>query len=174
MVIINLSLKLNASSFSARKAKGLIYLDMKDYRQSASYFKEQSTKQPKENVWLYYYSESLYKQDLLDSAMSVALIMQNTVDREKYWRNYESCLLLQAEIVYKKNHFSKALELLDQIRFDFKDNAEFCYYYGLSNLNVVENPNKRKAKKYIERAIDKGYDVDKELIDKLQIKIRQK
>lgn len=99
--VINASLRINSSNYWARKTKGFIYMDKKDYNQSAIYFKEQNTKQPNEGIWLYYYTESLIKLNLLDSAQTMTLKMQYVMQQQEGWNSLEISLYLQGKIACK-------------------------------------------------------------------------
>jgi tetratricopeptide (TPR) repeat protein len=149
---ISQSLKINSSNFWALKEKGFIYYwDKKDYNAASLYFNARHLKQADEPVWLFYLSQSLIKLNLLDSAQNMAIQTQLALQKEGNEQSLEISFFLQGQIAYLKHNYSTALRAFERIKSIYKNNSEFCYYYGMSLLNA-DNPNVKKGNRFIKRA----------------------
>jgi tetratricopeptide (TPR) repeat protein len=161
--IINSSLIVNASNYSAQKTKGFILLmDLKDYDQSAQYFMKQSNAQPENPFWLYYFTKSLIGLNLLDSADAMARKTQWALTSQNDENAMAIGLYLMGEIAYKSGNYEGACRAFGLIKDSYKKDAEFCCFYGISLLKLP-SPDKKHANKFIKKAQKLGYPVDTEI-----------
>jgi tetratricopeptide (TPR) repeat protein len=131
--IINLSLKANASNYSAQKTKGYILLmDLKDYDQSANYFLRQSNTHPDNPLWLYYLTESLIGLNMLDSAKTTALKTQMIYQNLNNPDALEYGMYLQGIIAYKEGNYEGAVRGFKLITNNYKNDPEYNCFYGIS------------------------------------------
>lgn len=161
MIAVDKSLQINPSNTWARKMKGLLYMDMKEYEKSTTYFKEQFKVEPQESMWLNYMTEALIRMNLLDSAQKCAVSLQQingaTSDLAQF---------VQAKISFKKKDYATAIAIFEEIEKAYKKNPEYCYYFGASLVNYDDKDNIKKAKKLIKRSMRKGYEIDKDILKK--------
>jgi hypothetical protein len=149
---IDKSLKINSSNFWALKRKGFIYYwYKKDYSAASTYFCQQHLKQINEPFWLFYFSQSLIKLNLLDSAQNMALQTQIALQKDENENSLEISLFLQGQIAYLKHNYTSALRAFERIKSIYKNNSEFCYYYGMSLLNA-DKPNIKKGNRFINKS----------------------
>lgn len=161
--IINSSLDINASNYSAQKTKGYILLiDLKDFKQSAGYFKNQNKLQPDNPLWLYFLTKSLIGMEMLDSAKAVALKTQMAYQKNEDENAMEIGLYLQGIIAYKEAYYEGAVRAFSYIHNLYKKDPEFLCFYGISLLKI-NNPDKKRAARLIKKAQKYGYPVDEEM-----------
>ncbi|MDZ7741254.1 MAG: hypothetical protein U5Q03_05765 [Bacteroidota bacterium] len=66
-------------------------------------------------------------------------------------------LFLQGRINCFKEEYETALRAFEMIKDDYKKYAEFDYYYGLCLLKK-KDPDLKKTRRYINKAICKGFE----------------
>jgi predicted Zn-dependent protease len=169
MKYIDLTLKNNKIDLWALKVKGMLMLNMKDYNQAATYFKALFDQQPREATWLYYYVQSLIKLNKLDSAWSLTMQMETLMRQQEGWDSKSLSYFMQGQIAFQRMNYKTAFRAFDEIKDTYKQNSEFCYLYGVT-LMRNENPNMRRAKRYIKRAMKLGYEeVETKIREELKI-----
>lgn len=157
MKYVDLALQINKVDLWAMKIKGMLYLNKKEYHRASAYFYNLVNMQPREATWLYYYAQSLIKSNKLDSALSITLQMEQMMQQQEGWDSRAISFYLQGQIAFQKEDYQKAFRGFDAIKSTYKRNSEYCYYYGLTFMRK-ENPDMKKAKRFVKRAFKLGYD----------------
>ncbi len=165
---INLSLTVNAANRSAGKTKIRLHFILKEYKEAGDFAFARHLKQPDEGLWLYYLAESLFHRDLLDSAKATTLKMQMVMQQQENEFAASTSMYLQGKIFCKMKEYNIAQKALKQVKQEYRKDAEFNYYLGLTYI-YGEKPNEKKAKRYIIRAFKKGFIVPQQIASELNI-----
>ena len=165
---INLSLGVNAANQWAGNMKIQLLFILKEYEKAGDYAYSRNLKQSDEGKWLYYLAESLFERDLLDSAKNVTLKMQIVMQEQGNELASINSMYLQGKIFCKMKEYNIAQRALREVKEKYHGDAEFNYYLGLTYL-YGENPNPKKARKYIKKAFKKDMDIPQEIVSKLEL-----
>jgi hypothetical protein len=165
---IEASLKINSSNPWALETKGQLLLKRKEYEEATDYFYGLSKQQPGKSLWLYYIAESLFQQDLLDSAQFASLKMKFQMANENSYMADKYHYYMLGKIACKRGDYKTAQRTFPYVSEEFSRDAEFNYYYGLSYLRMKKSKLK-KARKYIRKACNLGYEVSPEIKSELQL-----
>ena len=165
---IDLSLGVNASNQWAGDMKIHLLFLLKEYEKAGDYAYSRHLKESDEGIWLYYLAESLFERDLLDSAKNITLKMQMVMQKQGNELASVHSMYLQGKIFCKMKEYMIAQRALKKVKSNYRGNAEFNYYLGLTYL-YGENPNQKKARKYIKKAFNKDMDIPREIISELEL-----
>jgi len=165
---IDLSLAINSANRWAGKTKIRLHFEMGEYEKAGEYAYSQHLKQADEGIWLYYLAESLFHRDLLDSAKFITLKMQVAMQKQELELATATSMYLQGKIFCKMKKYESAQRALLQAKENYHKDAEFNYYLGLTYL-YGEEPNLKKAKKYIIRAFKKNFEIPPEVSEMLNL-----
>ncbi len=165
---IDLSLAINSANRWAGKTKIQLHFNLGEYEKAGDYAFSQHLKQADEGIWLYYLAESLFHRDLLDSAKCITLKMQLTMQKQGLELAAATSMYLQGKIFCKMRKYESAQRALLQVNKNYHKDAEFNYYLGLTYL-YGEEPNLKKAKKYIIRAFKRNIEIPSEVSKMLNL-----
>ena len=134
--------------------KGILHLLKHEYKAASDHYYGLIEIQPNNGDWYYYFAESLIKQNLLDSAKKYTMKMEYILNQNGHWDPHIASFYLQGKIMYYKQEYNKAYSALNDIKKNYRRNADFCYHYGLVLFKLDE---KKKALRYIKKAERLGY-----------------
>lgn len=165
---IDLSLGINAANPWAGDMKIHLHFLLKEYEKAGDYAYSRHQKQSDDGQWLYYLAESLFERDLLDSAKNITLKMQMVMQNQGNEYASVQSMYLQGKIFCKMKEYEIAQRALRNVKSKYRSDAEFNYYLGLTYL-YSENPNYKKAGKYIKKAFKKDMEIPSEVSNALSM-----